>query len=224
MMNPECRTDRWSARARLAVAGVCLVEVLSSPHPSSGLCIASVALMALWYEGVSCRRLRHVLAAPWLIGGGAILLRWLLGQPTLLIGCRMAGATCVFAWLVCTAKFPRVQAALVALGTPRELVEMMSLALRYARVLDATLRTARDAQRLRMGYATTRRALRAHGVLVGLLVGRAVDQSAMLASALRLRGYNGCIYLPSDSALTAADLGLVALAAIVVGLCEWLPR
>src|SRR5262249_21429098 len=106
----------------------------------------------------------------------------------LVLGARVAGATSASAWLYATTRPGEVIAALRGLGLPRALGELLALAARYVSVLGETLTTAREAQRVRLGWQRLPARARAVGGLGGVVVGRAVDQSVALGEAMRVRG------------------------------------
>jgi cobalt/nickel transport system permease protein len=101
---------------------------------------------------------------------------------------QLFGATGASAWLVATTRPDEIIAALRRLGVPAALVELLALAARYVSVLGESLRSAREAQRARLGWQGLGARLRSFGALVGIVVARAIDQSDAIADAMRVRG------------------------------------
>ena len=167
-----------SPRARVLTALAAIVAAVVSP-PLVGFGVALV----LW------RSLR----APALTAAIAIALQaWLNGwHAAIALGGRVAGATAASSWLVATTRPDEILRVLGELGVPRALVELVALAARYVSVLGETLRTAHEAQRVRLGWQRLGARLRSFGALGGVVLGRAVDQSVALGEAMRARGGRG---------------------------------
>lgn len=199
------------ARLKLCVALLGWLLLLSAERARAALVIGAAAWFSLLVLGASRERGLRALRAALFTGGMAVVLRLLLtgGEPALvwrvlgheltitragidaasLLGARVVGAVGVAAWLGATTPFSELERALAWLRVPAPLLEIASLARRYVAVLEDTLHTARAAQTLRLGYKDTRTSLASVGVLAGLLVGRAVDQSLSTGQAMLLRGY-----------------------------------
>lgn len=199
------------ARSKLCVALVAWLLLLSADRASAALVIGGAAWLSLLAQGGSRGRARRALRAALFTGGMAVVLRLLLtaGEPAVvwrmlghewslsragidaagLLGARIVGAVGVALWLAATTPFAELERALAWLRVPAPLLEITSLAQRYVSVLEETVHTARAAQTLRLGYRNTRASLASAGVLAGLLVGRAVDQSLITGEAMLLRGY-----------------------------------
>jgi cobalt/nickel transport system permease protein len=237
-------------RLKLCVALVAWLVVLSAERPRAALVIGGAAWLSLLALGTARSRALRALRAALFTGGLAVLLRLVLtaGEPVFvwhalgrgltitraggelagLLGARIISAVGVAAWLGATTPFSELERALTWLRVPAPLLEIASLARRYVSVLEDTLHTARAAQTLRLGYKSTRASLASAGVLAGLLVGRAVDQSVITGQAMLLRGYRPArarSLSPSASRgnarLTAAALALFSIAVLLGADVRW---
>jgi cobalt/nickel transport system permease protein len=128
------------------------------------------------------RRWLHALSAIALVAGVPIALTaWHAGaRAALHVGLRVVAMTSLLAIVLTLVSFPSLLRALAKLRVPSEIVELLGLAHRYVAVLGETLRTAREAQRIRGG--------RGLGVLAGVTLARAYDRTQTLGDALALRG------------------------------------
>lgn len=177
-----------SARPRLLLALSAVVVAVSSP-PWLGGAVAALGLAAIVGERASARAWRSLRAPALTVTIAIGLQAWLAGgHAALAMGARVAGATAASAWLVATTRPGEVIAALSWLGVPASLVELVALAARYVSVLGETLTTAREAQRVRLGWQSLGGRVRSFGALGGVVVGRAVDQSVAIGEAMRVRG------------------------------------
>jgi energy-coupling factor transporter transmembrane protein EcfT len=177
-----------TARARLVVALVAVAVAVSTP-PLGGGVVAACGVLAILLERATARAWRS-LRAPLLTVAIALALQaWLAGRhAALVLGARVAGATAASAWLLATTRPGELIEALRRLGMPAALVDMLALAARYISVLGETLTTAREAQRVRLGWQGLGARVRSFGALGGVVVGRAVDQSVAIGEAMRVRG------------------------------------
>ena len=179
---------RLTARVRLLVALTAVAIAVATP-PLVGVALALLGLAAIIGERVG-RRAARALRAPALTVIMAVGLQlWLAGaHAAAQLAARVAGASAATAWLLATTRPGEVIAALRGLGAPTALVDLVALAARYIGVLGETLTTAREAQRVRLGWQGLGARVRSFGTLGGVVVGRAVDQSVAIAEAMRVRG------------------------------------
>lgn len=177
-----------SPRARVVLASGAVVAAVALP-PGGGAAVAALAVAAIAVEGAAARAWR-AFRLPWLTVALAVALQaWLDGRSAAIaLGARVAGASSASAWLLGTTRPDQVIAALERLGVPAALCELLALAGRAVAVLGETLRTAREAQRVRLGWQGLGARLGSFGTLGGLVVARAIDRSATLADAMRARG------------------------------------
>jgi cobalt ECF transporter T component CbiQ len=238
------------ARLKLGVALGAWLVVLSAERPRAMLLIGAAAWLSLLRLSLPRQRILGPLRAALFTGGVAVLLRLLLteGQAVLrwrvlgheltltqtgldaagVLGARILSAVGIAAWLGATTPFTELERALAWFRVPAPLLEIASLARRYVSVLQDTLHTARSAQVLRLGYRTTLGSLASAGVLAGLLVGRAIDQSVVTGQAMLLRGYRPaqarCVAPPDSSGnarLVAFALPLLALGVLLGRSVPW---
>ena len=177
-----------SPLSRVVVALTAVVVAVASPPPVA-LAVAALAVAAIAGERVVPRAWRAFRAPALTVAIAVALQAWINGRhAALALGARVAGATLASAWLSATARPDEIIAALRRLGVPAALVELLALAARYVSVLGESLRTAREAQRVRLGWQRLGARLRSFGTLGGVVVARAVDQSVVLGEAMRVRG------------------------------------
>jgi cobalt/nickel transport system permease protein len=182
-----------SPRRRLGVALAGVVTAVASP-PLGGVAVALLALGAVIGEGerAGARAWRTLRAPLFTVGVAVGLQLWLAGAAAAgRLGARIAGASAASAWLLATTPPGALVVALRQLHLPAALVDLVALAARYVGVLGETLTTAREAQRVRLGWQGLRGRIHSFGTLGGIVVGRAVDQSVAIAEAMRTRGGGG---------------------------------
>jgi cobalt/nickel transport system permease protein len=177
-----------SPRVRVLAASGGVIAAVAAP-PWGGVAVAVIAIAAIAGERASARAWRSLRAPALTVAIALALQAWLNGRhAALALGARFAGATGASAWLVATTRPDEIIAALRRLGVPAALVELLALAARYVSVLGESLRSAREAQRARLGWQGLGARLRSFGALVGIVVARAIDQSDAIADAMRVRG------------------------------------
>lgn len=177
-----------SARWRLVFALAAIGVAVASP-PTVGLAVAVVGAIAIASEGAGARAWRSFRAPALTVAIAIALQAWLNGRDAALaLGARVAGATGASAWLVATTSPGAIVRELGVLGVPRAIVELVTLAARYGTVLGESLRTAREAQRVRLGWQRLGVRVRSFGTLGGVVLARAVDQSVAIGEAMRARG------------------------------------
>ena len=176
----------------MLVAFAALVAAVASP-PLGGVALAALAVVAVVVERRGRARVARLSGA----GGhrrhrrGAAGVGQRARTPRSCSARASSRATSVSAWLVATLRPDEILRALRQLGAPRALVELAALAARYVSVLGESLRTAREAQRTRLGWQRLGARVRSFGTLGGVVVARAVDQSVAIGEAMRVRGGGG---------------------------------
>jgi energy-coupling factor transporter transmembrane protein EcfT len=177
-----------SARARLLLALAGVVVAVAAPS-TVGAMVALIALAAIVLEGASARAWRAFRGPALTVAIAIALQAWLNGRgAALVLAARVVAATSASAWLVATTRPDEIIAALRRLYVPSALVELTALAARYVSVLGESLRTAREAQRVRLGWQGLGPRMRSFGALGGIAMARAIDQSDAIAEAMRVRG------------------------------------
>lgn len=177
-----------SARVRLVVALTAIVVAVGAPA-AGGAVVGLLALGAIVTEGASARAWRAFRAPALTVAITVALQAWLNGRhAALVLGARVVGATSASAWLVATTRPFEIITSLRWLRVPTALVELMALAARYVSVLAESVRTAREAQRVRLGWQRLPARVRSFGALGGIAMARAIDQSDAISEAMRVRG------------------------------------
>ena len=237
---------RWDARAKLLTACAALLIAIAAPSPLTPLFLACAAWTTASLFGERSRQLRSSISALLFFGGIAVALKIVLtgGEEWLglnafahhvkisrqgidagfLLAARIVGSTSIFHWLLSAADFNALAAALAWLKIPRPLVELLVLAQRNIAGFGEIVRTAHAAQTLRFGHSTLHRRLSSSGILAGIVIVRAVNHAEMTGCAMQMRGYAGRLWIPACRPFRREDLGLAAVAALILGLSLFLPR
>lgn len=208
------------ARVKLIAALAALMLAIAARNPATPLLLAACAISSVLGDAAARQRIAHALGAVVMTAGipVALIIWWRGPSAALLIGARVLAASTIAGWLAAFTPLDRLQSALVWMRVPAALVELLGFAWRYATVLRDTLSTARDAQALRLGWSTRGRALRSSGTLAGVVFGRAIDQTATLADALALRGYQGQLAFARPAPLGAAEALIACGCGLALGL------
>lgn len=176
------------ARPRLVLAASGVTAAVCLPA-RGGAVVAALALSALLLEGVAGRALRRLRAPAVTVAGALLVQAWTGGRDAALtLGARVAGASFCTAWLVSTCRPDQLLDALRSLGLPASVCELLALSARALSVLGDTLRTAYEAQRVRLGWRGLLARARSFGALGGIVIVRALDRSVILSEAMRARG------------------------------------
>lgn len=179
---------RVDARVRLAAALAAWTVALVTPHAATA---AAVALLALALRLAVAPPARALLAPLAIAAVAALLLvtasEGRAGSAPLLFG-RIVAAGWVGSALLSSVSRSELLATLAWGRVPPALLELVATADRQRHALQAFASTVRDAQRLRLGWSGTRRALRSAGALAGLSFCQAVAQAEITSDALALRG------------------------------------
>lgn len=138
-----------------------------------------------------------------------------------LAGHALAGSAAVLL-LATTTPMSDLLPALRALRVPAAVLEVAGVTYRLLFVLLASLRTIREAQTARMGYATWRGSYRSSGALAAAVLARSWDRARRMQEGLAGRGMETGLRvlpegLPSSRTFRAATLaGLAALVTVGV--------
>jgi len=138
----------------------------------------------------------------------------------LLLAARILGAVSVVVVLGFATPFTEFIAGLSWFRVPREFVEILLFAYRYIFVLLEEALVIYNAQKIRLGYSTISRGLRAFAVLSGTLTIRAFEHSQDTVIAMANRGYDGTIPLLKHTPFRASEIisGILFLAGMG---CLW---
>lgn len=173
-----------------APAGMVLVLVVLKSLLSNGTPLGSVSLgpwkLTVWREG--------------LVEGA-------------LLGLRVLSAVSVMVVFGAVTPAHEVLRALHWMGLPAAWVEIALLMYRYTFVLVDELEDMAQAQRVRLGYTTPRRALASVGQLAGVVLVRSIDQAQRTGEAMGLRLYRGQMPLATLEPLRGRQAAALLLTA-----------
>lgn len=214
---------RLDVRIKLLASVSALVAAIGS-HRMAVPAIVLTAAAAGWFvSGLPARALVRRMAGPVLLAAVLVVVRtFTLGQTPLfaagrfvayregvvdgsLLGVRVIGGVAAVLLLWATSPGHGIFAALRWLGLPRTFVNLAMLMHRYVFVLFEHASCGRDAQRVRLGYATFPRTIRSASSLAGLVLLRSIDQAERTHEAMVARGYTGRFPLPALPALRATQ-------------------
>lgn len=120
--------------------------------------------------------------------------------------------------LVGTIQPARLGHALLQLGVPTALVQLLFFTVRYIDVLGEEYRRLRTAMRARAFVARTdRHTLETFGYLVGMLLVRASDRAERVLAAMRCRGFDGRFPVLVQPKLGRRDIVWAVVAASLLG-------
>jgi cobalt/nickel transport system permease protein len=227
-------------RLRLAaVVAACGVAV-SASSPRTPLALFLFACAGLRLQGLSTRAILSSLTRiAWVFGlAVALKLTCTPGEPVFAgapfpldritregasgsahLAIRIMAASTLLRGLSVAVQPAEIEAALLGLGVPRALVELLAFARRFTQVLARTAATAWSAAALRSGFARARTTARSVGVVAGVVMLRMLDRTERVATAMRLRGYRGKLALPArPHTAPGANLAFAAFAGAALAL------
>ena len=137
---------------------------------------------------------------------------------------RASAATSCLLLLAVTTPTPDLIQGLRRLGLPAEIAEVALLTWRFLFLLLDAAAAIRGAQESRLGWSNWRRGLHSLGLLIALLLPRAMDSARRLEIGLAARSFDGTLRMLSPARpVSAVWLGLVATAeAALAGVSLWL--
>ena len=197
------------------------------------LTITLLALLVLTGLRVPLKILTGRLSAPLGIAGTVFFVKFFFFGQTLpeaaLAMLKVTASTSLVLFLSMTTSLDKLLAAASWFRMPREWIEVCLLTYRYIFVLLEDATAVLNAQKVRLGYAHLRSALRSVGTLSGAIIIRAYDQSIATYHAMMLRGYTGRMHpneLEKRAGLeNALDAGIFAsVLVLLVVLNQWGPR
>lgn len=142
-----------------------------------------------------------------------------------ILATRVAGAVSVMLLLGMVTAAHDIFRALLWMKVPHAWVEVAMLMYRYIFVLLEAASDMATAQKLRLGYSDSRKALQSVGVLSGAVLLRSIDQAERANEAMALRGYNGTIPVGKLPPLRRGDAVLMAsIPAFMAAACLLLER
>jgi len=213
--------DRYAllALAPLAVFPVAMlwlgnVPVTFALRRAAMLCpfILMLTLSAAWFARVP----RELALGPWTFSapGG-----WITAANVLI---KFVLGILAITALICTTPFTLLLEAMRRMGLPRLLVMTLAFLYRYVFVLiDEGLRVRRARDFRGAGRARLRHRLAGVGGAIGSLLGRTMDRSQRVHTAMLARGYDGLPRSLDRLRLRLADGLFAATVAVYVVLCVW---
>ncbi len=128
------------------------------------------------------------------------------------LGARVLGAVSVLLLLSSTTRAHQIFHAMHCMGVPKGWVEVAMIMYRYIFMLMEQAGDVMDAQRVRLGYSTLRRALSSSGSLAGTVMKIAMEQGIRTCEAMELRGYKGSMPFGSMPRMSSKDWQILCLA------------
>ena len=234
------QAGRWRKRPvveKSALAlGLLVLALALPPWPGAALALAAAWSLALVGARIPVGDWLRLNAAPLgfvLTGAATLLLE--LGPDGLRLaadGGAQAGALVLRAGagagalllLAATTPSPDLVAGLRRLGLPAEIAEIMLLTWRFLFLLLDAAAAIRNAQEARLGWFGPRRQMRSLGLLIALLLPRAMDRARRLEIGLAARGFDGSLPMLSPSRPVSARMLALVLGgeAALAGVSLWL--
>ena len=112
-----------------------------------------------------------------------------IGQAELALA-RSLGASLTLLFLALTTPMTEIMGLLRSLGTPRLLIELMTISYRQIFIFLEITRQIRAAQEARLGYTTTRLAMKSLAGLAGNILIRSLSRARQNHQGLLARGYD----------------------------------
>lgn len=146
-----------------------------------------------------------------------------IGQAELALA-RSFGATLSLLFLALTTPMTEVMGLLRSLGIPGLLVELMTITYRQIFVFLEIVGQIRAAQEARLGYASTRLAMKSLAVLAGSILLRSISRARQNHQGLLARGYDSELLFLSPRhhrslrnlvGVTTVGVALIALALVI---------
>lgn len=142
-----------------------------------------------------------------------------------ILASRVAGAVSMVLLLGMVTPAHDIFRALLWMKVSHVWVEIAMLMYRYIFVLMDAASDMATAQKLRLGYSDSRKALQSVGVLSGAVLLRSIDQAERTNEAMLLRGYNGTIPVGKLPPLKRSDaLLMLSLPAFLAAACLLLEK
>lgn len=146
------------------------------------------------------------------------------GRAALAVLLRSGAAVACLLLLAATTPAPDMVRGLRRLGLPTEIAEIALLTWRFIfQLLDAAA-AIRTAQEARLGWHGWRRSIRSLGLLIAMLLPRAMESARRLEMGLAARGFDGNLRMLSPASPTSIPTVLMILTgeAALAGASLWL--
>jgi len=237
---------RIDSRVTLLLALAALLAVVTARGALLPMAALALSLAGCAALGIPARLVAARLAAPLAVVAVLIVLKTLLTGTTplgtltlagwtleakaeglregLLIGTRVLGAVSLVVLLGVATPAHRIFQALGWLRISRQWLEIAIVMYRYIFVLLDRVAALAAAQRLRLGYASRRRALESFSTLAGATLIHSFEQARRTHAAMRLRGYDGEMPFSPLPPLARRDRTILRTGLLLIAaarLAEW---
>ncbi len=236
--NPLWRLD---VRVKLAIALTAVLAVILSTQLILPLAAFAASLIAAAMLGAPLGTTLRRMIMPLALAAVVAVLRTFLveGEPLwsarvgpwqlaasrqgfwegLLIASRVLGSMSIIVLLCAFTPAYRIFSAMQWARLPRSFVEIAMMMYRYIFTFFEQAQSVRWAQKIRLGYRGTGRAMRSAGSLAGIVALRSIDQADKTHEAMTARGYRGTLQLPPLAGLSRREtIAMLACIAAVVAL------
>lgn len=190
--NPLSRID---ARIKMVFIAAAIAVVVSSPAFFAPAIVAFLVVVTLLSAGMPLKIVAFRLSAPFSMALTLSVIKIFFCRDSLnnaaLMTSKIIGAASLVLFLSMTTALDKLLAACCWFKVPKTWIEISLIAYRYVFVLLEDAVTVFNAQKARLGYNGLIRALSSVGILAGMVVIRAYDQSVSIYEAMVMRGYTG---------------------------------
>ena len=228
------RSRALAEKAALAL-GLLVLALILPPWPGAALVLASAWTAALLGARVPLHDWLRLNAAPlgFVLTGAAALAVELApdgvaladdqGRAALNVILRASASASCLLLLAVTTPTPELVRGLRRLGLPPEIADLALLIWRFVFLLLDAAAAIRIAQEARLGWSGWRRSLRSLGLLIALLLPRAMESARRLEVGLAARGFDGSLPMLSPvRPVSAVRLGLIMTGqALLAGVSLW---
>ena len=229
----------WRGRAlgeKAALAlGLLALALILPPWPGGALVLASAWTIALLGARVPLRDWSRLNAAPmgFVLTGAAALAVELgpqgltlaadQGHAALAVILRASASASCLLLLAVTTPTPDLVRGLRRLGLPSEIADLALLIWRFVFLLLDAAAAIHIAQEARLGWSSWRRGLRSLGLLIAMLLPRAMDSARRLEVGLAARGFDGSLPMLSPvRPVSTIRLGVIVTGqAMLAGVALW---
>ena len=228
------RRRALAEKAALAL-GLLVLALALPPWPGAALVLVSAWSAALLGARISLGDWLRLNAAPlgFVLTGAAALAVELgpegltlagdQGRAALAVILRASASASCLLLLAVTTPTPELVRGLRRLGLPPEIADLALLIWRFVFLLLNAAAAIRIAQEARLGWSSWRRGLRSLGLLIAVLLPRAMESARRLEVGLAARGFDGSLPILSPvRPVSVPVLALVAgLEAALTGVSLW---
>lgn len=230
--------SRLDVRAKLGVALAALLAVILSTRPWLPLALLAICLTSVFGLRIPAKLVAVRLAGPMAVAAAIVVLQSLTSGVTplavvhmaqwhlaftreglahgLVLGSRVLGAVSIVLLVGFVTPAHEIFRSLAGWRLCRGWLEVATLMYRYVFVLMERAAELGAAQRLRLGYSSTKRSLDSASVLAGATILSSYDQAVRTHEAMLLRGYTGEMPFGPARSMSKRDGLLAALALLAL--------